>query len=437
MIVILPEDLIAEDDQQGDPRYQQHRYDRYHNGRDRLFLLATGCIFIIVAIILILILLIGRKAVAVGLAVDPLFIRAVLGTGFQHRTPYRRDIDPVAHARLTYQRDQLRHILTAILFEYRETVHQYRLQRGRDRNTQLGRRLKRILMDTVKPILGHDPGDTAIDGRAHSVDVRPRSLIAVFSVLLLRGVTLLEHDRHLFFFVGKMSRGAEVHQLEASVPEIHDIIRADIAMDNPRRVDLFKRAHHRQHQVKDLIDSHRAVGVQILIEIDTVKILHDDIRRTVRLKIIANVNDTLFAGEHRDAARLNQKPLFSLFKERALFIGAEGQRAFLVAVAIGIPGGIEFLDRDAHIQRGIAADIGDAEAALADRVANQIFMVENRTGAQMMRRTQAVVFLMTIRTDSRRSLLVHAVITIHTVLHLDRVHLPGYAEKTVCYPIVI
>ena len=96
-------------------------------------------------------------------------------------------------------------------------------------------------------------------------------------------------------------------------------------------------------------------------------------------------------------------------------LGRSGVYIIVAAVvAADLAQRVILLDGDAHLQLGVSADIGDAEASLAKRIADDVLTVEHRSGSQMVRYPVGHVLLVAVRTDSAGLRFLHAVKAIHT-----------------------
>ena len=78
-------------------------------------------------------------------------------------------------------------------------------------------------------------------------------------------------------------------------------------MDHSRIMDPLERMGNGQHQAEDLLRVERAVLFYVRSQILSLEILHDDVRRTIRLKVFPDTDDTGFTEELGDLTRLFQK----------------------------------------------------------------------------------------------------------------------------------
>ena len=163
--------------------------------------------------------------------------------------------------------------------------------------------------------------------------------------------------------------------------------------------------------MEDGLRLENAVLTQKYRQIDAVEVFHDDIRRTVFFKILSDVDDTRNIGQLGDLSGFLQKVLQTLFEEGDLLIGGSRYQLTDVVVAVDIPVGKVFLDRDASVQRQIPADIGDAEATLTDTVADEYLFVEDGAGLEPIHDRVGDIFFVAVRTIAAVDL-IHTGITI-------------------------
>ena len=99
-----------------------------------------------------------------------------------------------------------------------------------------------------------DLRNALIDGGAEGIDVRPGALFALGAVLFQRRITRFQYHRHAALIgVVHEPSGAEVHQLQATVGQHHDVVRADVPMDDALLVYLLQGTEDRLHEPEDLV----------------------------------------------------------------------------------------------------------------------------------------------------------------------------------------
>ena len=117
----------------------------------------------------------------------------------------------------------------------------------------IGRRQLASVDNTVQRFCRGHAGGQAIDRRAERVYIRPRALLAVGSIMLLRrkavlyvdGVGVLAHRR-------KLPRRAKVQQRQRSVRADHDVIGADVPVQKMMIVHAYERLDQRLEELQYL-----------------------------------------------------------------------------------------------------------------------------------------------------------------------------------------
>ena len=127
------------------------------------------------------------------------------------------------------------------------------------------------------------------------------------AVLLHRGVAVLEHDGKAAF-VRELARRAEVEQLDL-LSDQHDIVGADVAVDQTLGVDLPQRTEHGHQQAYRVVGRNVAHLLEIALERDAVEVFHDDVDGAVLLEEIAHRHDACLVGEFGEGAGFSQKVL--------------------------------------------------------------------------------------------------------------------------------
>ena len=184
-------------------------------------------------------------------------------------------------------------------------------------------------------------------------------------------------------------------------------------MDDTLLVDMLQRRDDRQHHAKGFFRLNGLMLPEVFLQSDTVEVFHDNIGGAARFKVISDQHNALFIRETREASRLLQKALFSLFKNISLLIGGGGDLVIEGIIATGITDGIILLDGDPDIEVEVASDIGDTKASLAQRIADDVLVAQNGAGNQMMGDCLGRSRRAAVRTEAAARDLIHTVITIH------------------------
>ena len=253
----------------------------------------------------------------------------------------------------------------------------------RQLHSQIAGRDELILQDAVQRLGRHLAGEAVIDGCGERVHVRPGPL-ALALILLDGRVALLEGDGHGFGAPGGFPGAAEVEQPHGS-PLKHQVVGADVAVDQTGGMDGAQRGKQGLNEGKQLSgrDPPAALGGQ-LHEIGALHILHHDIGGVVGLEIVADHDDLRLLFHARHGAGLVQEALEPL----VIILRLGSHPADHRQGGLGEPGdpvdGEIFLDGHFHFQTEIAADVGDAEAALAQGAPDQIASSQDRAQRQMV-----------------------------------------------------
>ena len=234
-------------------------------------------------------------------------------------------------------------------------------------------------------VVGGFAHDAAVEGGGQGVHVGPGALAALAAVLFFRGVAGFQnHRKALDVGLGDLPCRAEVQQLGAPVPQHHDVVGADVPVDDAAGMDMLQRADDRQQQVDRLGGGQAAVFLQIVLEGHPVQEVHDDVGGAVFLAEIPHPHDAgllIEAGQHPGLAQ----KLFLVFVE-GVPMGAQGGEdiggGFMVPV--DIPGHVEFLDGDFQVQHGVAPGVGDAEAAFPQHPAHLVPLFDEGAGHQVV-----------------------------------------------------
>ena len=228
--------------------------------------------------------------------------------------------------------------------------------------------------------LGRDPACEAVVYRgAHGVFIGPGAQTAP-ALVLLRGSEAVLQDRlrgvgHILsgFRPFHIANGAEIQQLRAASGVEHDVVGADVPMDQLRLMDHLQGLHHRAEDPEGLLGGQpAALPGHIGSQVRSLDVLHDDVGSAVLLEEAVYTYHLRHIPEPCQGLGLPKEPLFA-----DVVIGEHLLRGAVDRGADGaFPGdhgvGIELLDRHRHVQIVIPAQIGDAETALAQSPADDI-----------------------------------------------------------------
>ena len=247
------------------------------------------------------------------------------------------------------------------------------------------------VQDPLGGLHGHPAREAVEERAAEGIDVGPGAQIALALVLLDRGEAVLQ-DRLGGLEVPLAGPGvldlpdrAEVQQLRAAHGMEDDVVGADVPVDHAGLVDLGQGVDHRIQEPEGLLGGQPAAPeCHELLKTGALHIFHDDVGGAVGLEEALDADDRRHALESGQGLGLPEEPLQA---------GPEGDRSVLGggedAGAVGpVPGdqggGIELLHRHLHIQIPVPAEIGDAEATLAQGPSDHILVPEQSAHAQLV-----------------------------------------------------
>ena len=231
-------------------------------------------------------------------------------------------------------------------------------------------------------------GLVGLFSREHNVQ-RSSQCINICPCADTRGVVVLLNGRiaglqndidHLVGVVSQLC-GAEIEQLNANVVSVadEDIIGSYVAVNYPR----FMQGDQRFSDLVGDFDSKipivdPAVLFEIIAQRQTAQQLHDDVGGAVFFKGLKHVRDIAVVAEFRHCSRFRQKSFLAVLKFlHRFFIDNDlvlSDRSGHQAVRK------KFLDRDNCVELGVPRAVDHAEAAGADRVAEQIAVPQKRAG---------------------------------------------------------
>ena len=231
--------------------------------------------------------------------------------------------------------------------------------------------------------LGRGPSRQAVvDGGGQAVHVRPRALPLVL-ILLNGGEAVLQGDGHGLVPLGGLPGAAEVQQPHRA-PLQHQVVRANIPVDQARLVHGLQGGKEGFDHVQQLAggDAPAPLGHQLL-EGGAVHVLHDDVSGAVGLKKVPHADDLrLFVHLGHGPGLVDEAVLPLLIAPCGAGIAVHRQGYLGVA---GHPvGGEVLLDGHLEFQPQVAADIGDAEAALPQHSAYQVTLHEHGARRQVV-----------------------------------------------------
>ena len=229
-------------------------------------------------------------------------------------------------------------------------------------------------------------GDTAVDRGAQAIDIRPGTDASLCAVLLQRTVADAHHRA-----CGLAVRGclfqilcrAQIQQHRRPVGAHHDILGLDIPVNDAALVDLFQLLHHRGKQGNTaLLTELLTVFVQKAPKIFSLYVVHDDVGSLVLKENIPHLDYVIKVTETGGLSRLAHKSLAAGVQLPGPFAASPEDLAAVRGKTHGSALGIILFDAHPHFQREVPGEIGDAEAAVAEHLADHIALIQDRAAGQ-------------------------------------------------------
>ena len=299
--------------------------------------------------------------------------------GRQIRQIRNRRIEPCQFKRFIQFADRA----ISILFFDGKVAHQHRFAVWVDIAAQIARYRKFYTAKSGHSIRRLSGRQRKIQRRAESVFIRPPVLPGETGcVLLHRRISNTQRSRFHSRIIAEIMRRAKVKQNgRPAFPADHDVIGADIPMDNIGLVNSLQIRQQRKQQVGSLLPAerpalpHNPAGKRFARDV-----FHHNINRAVRRKSIVNVHHVRQRIHANDGSRLCNGAFFAALETilPIRFIGIGVDRH--IRTAIGQPDRKIFLNRNNAIQKQIPADIGNAETAAAEHLADDILIPKDASG---------------------------------------------------------
>ena len=279
---------------------------------------------------------------------------------------------------------QLLHGAEALVLAQAHAAQQGPLLLRGDADAELAGRDELVLDHAVQRLRRHLAGQAVVDGGREGVDVRPGSLTLAL-ILLDRRIAVLEGDGHGLVAGQGLPRAAEVQQAHRAVLE-HEVIRADVAVDEALFVHGAQRAKERFDQAQQLLGlDAAALLAHQLLEGGAVQVFHDDVGGVVLLKEVADADDLGRLVHLGHGPGLGEEAEPALF-EAPLHAGIGAHAEALLRPAGNERRGVILLDGDPKLQPQVAADVRDAESPFAQDAADQVAVHQRRLRRQVVRR---------------------------------------------------
>ena len=249
----------------------------------------------------------------------------------------------------------------------------------------------RLLDHPGEGFRGNAACDAVIDRGAEGVHIRPGAQAAPTLVLLHGGEAVFQNGLggagQLPVRVGiiHLPHRAEVHQL-GPVPGVeHDVVRGDIPVDQTRLMHQGQGLHNGLQNPQGLVHGDPAAPfADVFGQVDALNVLHDHVRRVVGLEKVKDGHNLRHIPEFGHGLGLPQEPLPAGGVARFQVGGVAGHGAGAAVIPVHRAGREEFLDAHPDVQVQVPAQVGDAEASLAQHPAHLVLSRENRAHRKLV-----------------------------------------------------
>ena len=235
-----------------------------------------------------------------------------------------------------------------------------------------------VRIDTLYGLIGDFPRKHKIHRSTKTVQIGPRSLLSFCAVLFFGRKASLDRNRYRIFRQFHISCRPKINQFQLSIFIKHQIINADITVNQSRFVNITQGMNHRFHQRKHLLAWHFSIFPDIITHPCAFDIFHHNVRRTVFLKEIAHRDDTRQFHKTRQTSRLFQKIFFSLFKLQFTFSFVNLKRPCLrpLFFSCGNPTRKIFFYCDRNHQHNVPRHISNPKSPFSQHFSKKITFIQ-------------------------------------------------------------
>ena len=179
--------------------------------------------------------------------------------------------------------------------------------------------------------------------------------------------------------------GAKVDQLNGSVFQKEDIVRADVAMQYFSFVNLLQYIQNFNRKMNTFRNGQRvfrpAFGLYIVFKIPAFQIFLNNIGRIVALYSFMAMDNLRDISELNQPLFLIQKVFFVFFKFLlGLLVVQRKQNRRVIRIAIAFPFQVAFLNANLFSRMQINGNISNAKAPAANGFTHQIFIIQYCSG---------------------------------------------------------
>ena len=252
-----------------------------------------------------------------------------------------------------------------------------------------GRKFRQVPPELVggHPVHGsgrQDPGEGKVHGRGQSVHIRPGAGAALLGILLQGTEAALGYLHGGCAGIDAQILGSsQIQNFYRAVGQKHQVVRAYIPVNQTLVMDPCHSFRHRQENPFCLVPGQRAGLFQPFFQGFPLHIVHDNVGGLVLTEYLQYIHHLGYIGYPGHFPGLFQENFHAAVPGKpGLLRGVPFNGAAVCYAAADLAGGVIFLDGHLSLDTQIPAYVGDAEAALAQHRAYNIFPPEDGAGAQ-------------------------------------------------------
>ena len=239
-------------------------------------------------------------------------------------------------------------------------------------------------INTVIRVRRNNARDGIIERCAAGVHIRPCSLMTAGGILLHRCIAELQnHGKTAAVGRRNETRRTKVNQLDLAVVTDEHVVRSNISVNDTCLMHHIQRVKHLNHNIDGFIIGDLSLFLDEIAQRFAIKILHDNISGTVLGEAVKYADDSGNGVELGKAAGLIEKTLHALLEFfRAVPIvnfdsGITDRSGCKVAGEVLFDGNFLF-------QQRIPRHVGHAEAAVSERLADNVTSFQNGSKRKMI-----------------------------------------------------
>ena len=270
---------------------------------------------------------------------------------------------------------ELAHALETILGRDSQCLAEGIFRLGRELDPQTAGEDEFVLVLPVNGIGRKAASEGVVESGPQGVHIGIGPLPAMAGILFPGSVAVLEdHIQAAALVTQAVAGSAEIQQLNSTIVGNIDIVRGHVPMDNAFGVHRSQGSNDRFKDALGLRPREAAMLLQVVLEAGALDVIHNEVGRVVLFEVAMHTHDVGVADELRQSFGLVEKTLFPI-EEVLLPLAGIGRNR--VTVRAGGHSVREIL-LDSHQTAGlmVLGNVGDAEAALAQHLSENVAPVE-------------------------------------------------------------